>query len=716
MGAVDSYNWLQSMSYLVKQAEIDKYGKSALTAGLLSMFLGPLGIHRFYLKRYMSGRIMLITTLITFGMAVLLWIPWTFVEGIILIIQYLMNSEPRQKKPILVPAPTTISHPQSAKQPAIALLAATPRPHPQIISDFAPVKAPHQPIPHKEEVAIYDISATTPSAIKRPVRTLVQSRTSGADWISRLELPYERRNLRIPELRKIVYATYEQLAQFIDRQLNHHGSSLNELVSNIPRNEYSYYDNLLYTIFCIAEGHVEYHYSNGGYNNSFSYELLQKRTSVEFIKSVKQYAAELVKGLPPASDTIKHLYGLTPNGLAHVWWDADGYLREHFTINRDEERVLRLTPPRSTKLYETPEVRWHIFRYYFAALEELYKQRRHTSGWKVRIGDYLDDIFDNDKEYVSNNYSFTILNQILKLAEQALREKLPYARTLSTDSEIAQIRKSIPRQAADAVQAVLAALEKPKLSDAAIRALMLQNPSAWKHDIPDVKTVADVIILLKRYSADESMDKIAKELIKSPLETKVKLVAIYALSVSGKLDAWGQKKLDGLIDTRQAASYAQLVKAQLPLSIATADKLEILTKPPRKHVILDEGRMQKARADHNQAVKHVEDYLGEAESDIVEPKVQPTISMSTIFTQPQNQSIDLSDDQKEFMRLVIADENGLDTNTATTLAKTQGKMLNGYLQSLNKLLYELVEDQVIVQRDGRIVIEPEYRKTVKELI
>ena len=55
--------------------------KSRLAAGLLGIFLGGLGVHRFYLGYTMIGVIQLVLTLVTFGFAGL----WGFVEGIMIL-------------------------------------------------------------------------------------------------------------------------------------------------------------------------------------------------------------------------------------------------------------------------------------------------------------------------------------------------------------------------------------------------------------------------------------------------------------------------------------------------------------------------------------------------------------------------------------------------------------------------------------------------------
>ncbi len=55
--------------------------KSKLTAGLLGLFLGGLGIHRFYLGYTMIGVLQIVVTLVTCGAGTL----WGFIEGILIL-------------------------------------------------------------------------------------------------------------------------------------------------------------------------------------------------------------------------------------------------------------------------------------------------------------------------------------------------------------------------------------------------------------------------------------------------------------------------------------------------------------------------------------------------------------------------------------------------------------------------------------------------------
>jgi len=64
---------------LTKGAPAD--AKSKLAAGLLGIFLGGLGVHRFYLGFVGMGIIQIIVTIITFGFGAI----WGLIEGILLL-------------------------------------------------------------------------------------------------------------------------------------------------------------------------------------------------------------------------------------------------------------------------------------------------------------------------------------------------------------------------------------------------------------------------------------------------------------------------------------------------------------------------------------------------------------------------------------------------------------------------------------------------------
>mgnify|MGYP000908978410 FL=1 len=63
-------------------ANLDPYAKSKMVAGLRGIFLGVLGIHRFYLGFNQIGVIMIIVTVLTCGLGAI----WGLVEGILYLV------------------------------------------------------------------------------------------------------------------------------------------------------------------------------------------------------------------------------------------------------------------------------------------------------------------------------------------------------------------------------------------------------------------------------------------------------------------------------------------------------------------------------------------------------------------------------------------------------------------------------------------------------
>lgn len=63
-------------------AYADPYAKSKLVAGLLGIFLGGFGIHRFYLGFTTIGVVQIVVTLLTCGLGAL----WGTVEGILYLV------------------------------------------------------------------------------------------------------------------------------------------------------------------------------------------------------------------------------------------------------------------------------------------------------------------------------------------------------------------------------------------------------------------------------------------------------------------------------------------------------------------------------------------------------------------------------------------------------------------------------------------------------
>jgi TM2 domain-containing membrane protein YozV len=56
-----------------------------VVAGLLGIFLGVFGVHRFYLGNTSGGLVMLLTTVLTLGLFAPLVAFWGLIEGIVIL-------------------------------------------------------------------------------------------------------------------------------------------------------------------------------------------------------------------------------------------------------------------------------------------------------------------------------------------------------------------------------------------------------------------------------------------------------------------------------------------------------------------------------------------------------------------------------------------------------------------------------------------------------
>lgn len=71
---------LKPEEQLVVNSEVEKNKKNPIVAYLLAIFLGTLGIHRFYMGKVGSGVAMLLITVLTLGFGVAITGIWNIVD------------------------------------------------------------------------------------------------------------------------------------------------------------------------------------------------------------------------------------------------------------------------------------------------------------------------------------------------------------------------------------------------------------------------------------------------------------------------------------------------------------------------------------------------------------------------------------------------------------------------------------------------------------
>jgi hypothetical protein len=542
-----------------------------------------------------------------------------------------------------------------------------------------------------------------------------------------LEIPYERYDMRIPQVKKEVMKMYSKLAEFIDEQLRHSGTSLPQLHNQLTRAG-GYYDNILYTIYCISEGEVTTFYKpSNGYDNSYSYGLLKERVGEKIYEDFQKFSKDYTATLPQADEETCEAYHLTPNGLERLWWDTDGSIRQKSNINEYQIKLLNRTPGRSTQVLRINEVRAYVLAQYLSTLSVLRKELTETQGWSKKMSTSLERFFNQNNHYWYGADDVRLLGYILKICEQTVRKNIPYSRLLKTEEEIAHLRRVLPKSVSELVlEKATQPSQAINLSAKAVELLRKQNPHSWRQDIRDLKD-ADInksLKILNQYKSDTIFNRIAKEAIKHISDKNIQLIVLYSYYSTlpdGKGDWATKQKLHSLITHKdQQKEFDKLTSQTLPLDLGLLKRLQALTVAPVRTVKLNSDRLSVAYGEHEEALKKVSSYLGEdkTKENSPNPKTkEKLISVEDLFESNQDDTeLNFSFDQRKFLKLIVKNNWSLAASIAEEFAKSEGKLLRAYIQELNQRAYKYIEDQLIVQDNDRIIVDEMYKDLVNRTL
>lgn len=138
-------------------------------------------------------------------------------------------------------------------------------------------------------------------------------------WIDKLFIPYKRAILSIKQCEDETIKLYLNLVERTDQYLKlYRNTDLNKLVNQLNLTG-GYYDNILYSLECIAESEVGNFYKTYDvYNSGYSYELLEKHIDKAVIPYLKAYLQERVKLIAlPNEETSRLMPPISSNLKLH---------------------------------------------------------------------------------------------------------------------------------------------------------------------------------------------------------------------------------------------------------------------------------------------------------------------------------------------------------------------------------------------------------------
>ena len=81
----------------------------------------------------------------------------------------------------------------------------------------------------------------------------------------------------------------------------------------------------------------------------------------------------------------------------------------------------------------------------------------------------------------------------------------------------------------------------------------------------------------------------------------------------------------------------------------------------------------------------------------------------------KDKDISISEASRDFLKLIL--KNGsVGEDEASEIALEEGKILNSFIGDINDELFDYIDDQTLVNEDGKISIDSFYVEMVKEII
>lgn len=662
--------------YFVSTTEFKETKKNPLIAALLSFFLGILGVHRFYLKRKITGFIFLITMLFATSndipiLAFILMLL-SFVEGI----YYVTRGALLLKEKYTYNSDATVKESEIDEN-------------------------------HKYE--IIDVTDIKPIKIPREIENKGHNQ-----WIMKLELPYERSIMTVCQVKEETIKFYEKLCNYLDDELRKNKSSFNKEIKRLNARR-GYYDNILYTIYCISEGHVTKAYS-GNYNYydpDYSYKILESHLGRDIKDKIFSKAQELEKDVAPPKEETLLRFNLTEGGLPRRWWDVDGKLRSDIEFNDKEVNILNATPQRNTVIWNIYSARKQIISLYLLLWECIFNGLEGEIKWTKRKKDNLKKIISGKNMYYADYENGNILASLIKISENAIREVVPNTQVLNIVNEQESIKKYLPNEVVSDINNRIIEFKSDNNNNKKIEEILVEmiveNPNDWKVKVERI-LMADIsarVNILIDYRNDENFIKIAKEIIKKIEDEDILLLALYGIELQEKLSQKNNKLLESILYSSNIHNYKEILNNKEELSQELLGQLIELKDPIRKKIELDMNKVEVTKKELSETVNIVKEYIGEDDEEVI--------------AVAHDEAIVKEDDDKsgfkysEFLKKIL-DSGSMDIEEGKKIAMENGTLLNSFVSEINRELYGHIQDQTLIIEDDYIKIDDFYVDIVRELM
>ena len=522
--------------------------------------------------------------------------------------------------------------------------------------------------------------------------------------------------LKVPFLREKILELYNKIFEISNIELKNKNRILIKEIEKFEEENYVFKGETFKDVFYGGIQIINSKY-NGVRKNIRNYyyfqdfwNILQEEAREVVIDEINKY----LEKLPRLNDEIIMYYNLTQNGLPYRYWDRDGKFRKEYNLSDLEQKILEQTSFRQTKIWNNYEAKKQMILLYLNEWKIIEERIKTEEKLKKKSKKIINAIL-NLQDYVYFEYNeIEGLYAILKIVENKIRSFIPNYKILEVEKELESIKKFFPKSMSNEL---LENIENFKLSKEKIESIityeMKNYPKDWKLKLGYIELFHEKKInLIIRFNNDENLEKIIKELLKKEKNIDDKLFYLFLLNKNRELKKTEVKILEKIISADRFQDYKKLLEKDDEITQEMYEKLKLLKFQKKKKIDLNLEKVKVSKEKFAETVSILEEYLNErADTSKICNKEQRDI----VVENKEEEKIENFQDNKikEVLKIIVETQK-MEESDLKKYAKEKNMSLNSYIDFINKEVYDIVNDQVIILENNTVKIDEFYIDDIKE--
>ena len=525
--------------------------------------------------------------------------------------------------------------------------------------------------------------------------------------------------LKVPFLREKILELYNKIFEISNIELKNKNRILIKEIEKFEEENYVFKGETFKDVFYGGIQIINSKY-NGVRKNIRNYyyfqdfwNILQEEAREVVIEEINKY----LEKLPRLNNEIIVYYNLTPNGLPYRYWDRDGKFRKEYNLSNLEERILEQTSFRQTKIWNNYEAKKQMILLYLDEWKIIEERVKTEEKLKKKSKKIINAIL-NLQDYVYFEYNkIEGLYAILKIVENKIRSFIPNYKILEVEKELESIKKFFPKSMSNEL---LENIENFKLSKEKIESIityeMKNYPKDWKLKLGYIELFNEKKInLIIRFNNDENLEKIIKELLKKEKNIDDKLFYLFLLNKNRELKKTEVKMLEKIIPADRFQDYKKLLEKDNEITQKTYEELKLLKFQKKKKIDLNLEKVKVTKEKFVETVNILEEYLKEENEEADISKIYNEEQKDIVVENKEQEKIENFQDNKikEVLKIIVETQK-MKESDLKNYAKEKNMSLNAYIDFINKEVYDIVNDQVIILENNIVKIDEFYIDDIKE--